>query len=186
MKQKMQILVTFTVFLFIVFAFQNCSRKKDQESEADIIKSTRTRVGQMVPDFQFTTDDSVTHLIRDFRGKVVVINFWANWCPPCRAEFPHLEKEIWQRFKDRDFYVIAIGREHTMDVVRAFRDSMKVTFPMAPDPKREIYSLFAEKYIPRTILVDKDGRIVKQIVGFQEEEFKELIRKIEELLKASS
>ncbi|GAB4172347.1 MAG: TlpA disulfide reductase family protein [Calditrichia bacterium] len=168
--------------LFLTVLFLLGCTSKQEEPDEDVIKSTKTVIGQTVPDFGFVTDSGDSLSMQDLSGKVVVINFWANWCPPCRAEFPHLEKEIWQPFKDKDFYLIAFGREHTMDTVKVFKDTMGVSFPLAADPNRDVYGLFADKYIPRTILVDKEGKIVQQLVGFKKEEFKELIENIRKLL----
>lgn len=167
------------IFLFL-FSFVLLGQNND--SKEDEIKSTRTKIGQIVPNFTFTSDDGNNHTIQDFQGKIVVINFFANWCSPCRAEFPHLEKEIWQKFKNKDFYLIAIGREHNMKEVQEFKKKMKVSFPMAPDSARTIYSLFADKYIPRTIVVDKKGTIIAQVVGFNPDEFNKLIQIIESKL----
>ena len=112
----------------------------------------------------------------------LVLSFWATWCGPCVAEMPHLESQIWQKKKDKKFAFISIGREHSTDELKPFRAKHKLTFPMAGDPKREVYGLYAEAYIPRTLLIDGEGRIVRQVVGYEEEEFKALLKSIDDEL----
>jgi peroxiredoxin len=97
-------------------------------------------------------------------------------------EMPRLEKEIWQAFKGKDFTVLAIGREHSADELRSFRDKKRFTFPIAPDPERKIYSKYATMYIPRNIVIDENGNIVYQSKGYTAEEFENLLDTIKKAL----
>ena len=148
----------------------------------DVAKATRVKVGQAAPEFEVTQLDGKKFSLKDQRGKVVLVNFFATWCGPCIAEMPHLESQIWQKQKDKKFAFISIGREHTADELKPFREKHKLSFPMAGDPKREVYGLYAEAYIPRTLLIDAEGRIVRQVVGYQEDEFKSFLKAIDEEL----
>jgi peroxiredoxin len=95
---------------------------------------------------------------------------------------PHLEKEVWQKFKGKGLIMIAIGREHQNSELGAFQKKHQLTFAMAGDPKRAAYGEYASAYIPRTILVGKDGKILFQSVGFEEPEFRKLIEAVEKAL----
>jgi len=121
--------------------------------------------------------------IKDVKGKVVLINFWATWCPPCQAELKWVQKEIIDHFKRKDFVFLAIFREETREQVAKFRERNGYTFPMGLDPERKIYSMFALSTIPRNFIVDQKGKIVAIETGYTKESFAELIRKIEKLLK---
>src|SRR6266576_6534666 len=85
-------------------------RLLNAETEAE---STLTRVGQEAPAFECTTLDGKKVDLKNLRGKVVLINFFATWCGPCMAEMPHLEKEIWHAYQGDNFAMISIGREHS-------------------------------------------------------------------------
>jgi len=142
--------------------------------------STLTKIGQAVPDFKVTATDGKEFSADTFRGKVILINFFATWCAPCLAELPRVEKEIWQKYKDRGLVIVVIGREHPTAEVAEFQKKMKYTFPMAADPKREIYGKFATKYIPRTYVINRDGKISYQAHGYAEPEFKTLLAAVEQ------
>ena len=132
-------------------------------------------LGSQVPDFRFSaTPDSMTHLAA-YRGKVILLNFFATWCPPCNAEFPHLEKEIWAQYKDRpDFVLLAFGREHNWKEVKAFAKQKQVTFPVYPDPYRNVFKLFAQAYIPRNVVINAEGKIIYESIGYKPREFERL------------
>ena len=134
---------------------------------------TRVKVGDRVPDFAYTTLSGVKVVSDQLEGKVLFINLFATWCGPCRAELPHLEA-LYKKTQHRDFVLVAIGREHRAEDLLAFKREHKLTLPLAPDPERKIYGLFAEKYIPRNIVIGKD-RIVKwHSVGYRENTFAEM------------
>ena len=145
-------------------------------------KAAYTKVGQEVPAFSVQTLDGKTIDIAQLKGKVVLINFFATWCPPCMNEMPRVEKEIWQKFKGKDLVVLAIGREHSKEDLVKFNKEKGFTFSIAPDPKRGVYSLFAKELIPRNYLIDKNGKIVMQGSGYGAKEFDKLISEIEKLL----
>ena len=111
---------------------------------------------------------------------IAVVTFFATWCGPCLMELPHLEKEVFQKYKDRkDFALIVIGREHKAAELEKFTKEKGLSVPMAPDPKREIYDQYAEKYIPRTFIIGKDGKVKLASVGYSEAGFKEVLKAIE-------
>lgn len=162
--------------LVILFAFSTSLFAQDE--------STLAKVGDKAPGFSITMEDGSVKKLSDLKGKVVWVNFFANWCPPCRKELPHLEKEVYKKFKNNtDFEVLVIGREHDWATVNKFKTDNNYVLPFYPDAKREIFSKYAKQSIPRNFVIDKDGNIVVASTGFQEAEFNKIIQKVEELLK---
>jgi peroxiredoxin len=140
---------------------------------AKLEKTSAARIGDPVPQFSLTTADSDEFTL-PHNGKVSLINFFATWCGPCQLELPHIE-QIWMANKDdQHFRVLVIGREETTESVRKYRDSKGFTFPIAADPARAVYSLFASESIPSTLVASSDGRIVYSKAGFSEGDIVEL------------
>lgn len=154
-----------------------------QDQAAEIAKTTLVKVGDKAADFTVEMLDGKQITLSKLKGKVVLVNFWATWCPPCREELKHVQKEIIDRFKGKDFVFLPISRGEKKATVEAFREKAGYTFPMGLDPKQSIFKLFASNYIPRNFLIGKDGKIVYLSVGYDEKEFNELISAIDKALK---
>ena len=140
------------------------------------------KVGETVPAFSVQLTDGSSVNINDLRGKVVLINFWATWCPYCLVELKRVPQDIVEQFAGTDLVFIAISREESMETIVKFRRDTGYTFPMGIDPDRSIYSKFALNSIPRNYLVNKEGVIVAAEVGYTPASFDELIAKIKEEL----
>ena len=151
----------------------------EDETEA----TTIAKAGTVAPDFTVTMFDGSTQTLSTLKGKVVLVNFWATWCPPCREELKRVEADIIERFKDAPFVFIPISRGEERQTVADFRKKMGYTFPMGLDPERKIYDLYASNFIPRNFLINQEGQVVIASVGYEVEEFDALIAKIEELVK---
>ena len=167
------------VFVFVVslLVLGSLARVNAQEKE------TLVKVGDDVPEFVVEMFDGQKINIKDLKGKIVLINFWATWCPPCQEELKRVQKEILDRFKGKDFVFLAISREESKEQVKKFRERNGYTFPMGLDPERRIYSKFATATIPRNFIIDKKGKIVEIEVGYTKEAFAKMIEKLEKLLK---
>ncbi len=154
------------------------------ETVADETETTTlVKEGMQAPDFTVTMFDGTTQTLSALKGKVVLVNFWATWCPPCREELKRVQADIVDRFAGQEFVFIPISRAEEREPVAAFREQMGYTFPMGLDPERKIYDQFASNFIPRNFLIDQEGKVVIASVGYEPEEFDALIAKIEELLK---
>ena len=135
----------------------------------------KVKIGDAVPDFTVVTANGKL-TAADLKGKVVLINFFATWCPPCRTELPVLEKQVWEKYNDNDdFVLLVIGREHTREELVRFAAEKELDLPFYPDVKREIFSQFASQSIPRNYIVDRAGQVVYASAGFSDKEFKHLL-----------
>jgi peroxiredoxin len=139
-------------------------------------EATLTRVGQAAPAIVAVTLDGETFTLADQRGKVVLLNFWATWCPPCQVELPHVRDEIWARHGGRDdFVIVSVAREETPEVVQRFLAAHDFGWTFAVDPERENFARYAAAHIPRNYVIGRDGTIVHQSVGFETEDFAALV-----------
>jgi len=159
------------VFLAILLAACNNTDNNDTENIAEYAAATVLKVDEAVPSFKLATLDSAIINIDSLKGKTVFLNFFTLSCPMCMLELPQLEKQIWNKYKDRDdFVILSIGREHTNAELEKFYTKKQFTFPMAGDTDRSVYALFAEKFVPRNIIIDKTGKVVYTAIGYNEKD----------------
>lgn len=126
------------------------------------------------PDFTLADLQGQAWTLQDLRGKVVLVNFWATWCPPCRKEMPDLET-LYQRFRDQGLVVLAISDEDASKV-KPFIAEHNFTYPILLDPGRKVNELFHIAGIPRSFIYDREGNLVAQSIDMRtQKQFLEML-----------
>lgn len=162
------------LLIFCLLSAVNAFAQKEDES-------TYTKIGDSIPSFNFEIEKGETVALSKFKGKIILINLFATWCPPCNIELPLVQEQIWNKYKDnKNFEFFVFGREEGWDKLIPYKAKHEFTFPILPDLDRKIFSIFAKQSIPRNILIDENGKIIYQSIGYEENEFKSLVKLIDE------
>jgi thiol-disulfide isomerase/thioredoxin len=136
------------------------------------------------PDFVLPDMDDEPHALQDYRGKVVLLNFWATWCPPCRREMPALE-QLYQQLGEQGLVVLAVNQWEDPDHVFAYTGELNVfpSFPILFDPDSSVSERFGVKGLPTSFLLDQDGRVRYRAIGGRAFDHPEVERTIRALLE---
>jgi peroxiredoxin len=142
--------------------------------------------GQQVPGFEMTLTDGKKVKMSELKGRVVMLQFTASWCGVCRKEMPHIEKDIWAKYRNNpEFALFGIDLDEPLDKVIKFGKEVGITYPLALDPEGKIFYTFAEKGagVTRNVIVDKTGKIIFLTRLFKEEEFNQMRKVIDLAMK---
>jgi len=151
--------------LLIVFMFASCTAAKPPS--IDTLKELGMQPipgDREVPNISFRELDGTPVSLEDYRGSVVLLNFWASWCPPCRAEMPSMGR-LAEELKGGDFIMIPINVQEPPALVRAFIEEYEVDFPVYLDEQAEAARAMGVNGLPTTVLIDRNGYAVALAVG---------------------
>ncbi len=123
-----------------------------------------TMVGKPAPDFSLRLFNGRTVRLSDFRGKVVLLNFWASWCPPCRDEAPLLET-AWQRYEKQEVIFLGVDIQDREEAAREFLREFRISYSNGRDDRNRIAIDYGVYGIPETYFIDPDGRITAKYIG---------------------
>jgi cytochrome c biogenesis protein CcmG/thiol:disulfide interchange protein DsbE len=137
------------------------SRVPGEEALARGDRPPAPQVGFAAPDFTLETRDGGAIRLSDLRGQVVVLNFWATWCPPCRAEMPALQ-QVYAKYRDQGFAVLAVDVAEGEAQVTPFADQQGLTFPILLDRDGSVSNLYQVRAMPSTYFVDRSG-VIRQV-----------------------
>ncbi|KYG89249.1 TlpA disulfide reductase family protein [Metasolibacillus sp. FSL H7-0170] len=164
-KKIISIAIIAIAIIIVVFNVANTMGKKDKRENAE-----------QAADFSLETIDGSTISLSDYKGQKVILNFWATWCPPCKAEMPHLQN-FHENNEDGDVTVLAVNLTASDSVSNAesFVDGYGLTFPVLLDIDGEVGQLYEVITIPTTFFIDEDGNIIEKFIGALDEESMENI-----------
>ena len=137
--------------------------------------------GELAPEFSFTNQEGQQHRLSDFRGKVVLVNFWATWCPPCRDELPSLQR-LNQQMAGRPFVLVTLSVDSSWDAINRYRQASKLDVPTYADFDKKISSLYGTLMYPETYLIDKKGKVAYKVVGATDWISADMVKFLEVLL----
>jgi len=129
--------------------------------DLDLIRPSRQKLAE---DFTVRLAGGTRLRLADQRGKVVLINFWATWCPPCREEMPAMER-LWKQHRENGFVLVAVSVDAKTDLVAPFVGEHKLTFPIAIDPDMDVANRYGVKGLPSSFIVDPQGNMAALALG---------------------
>ena len=170
------LLVLVALVVAIIFWPVEVSANKSYAPTAqqDIEATTLIHAGDVAPDFTVEMLDGSKVTLSELRGKVVLVGFWATWCPPCRQELSHMQKDVIDRFAGKELVVLPISRGEKRQTVEEYIAKMGYTFPIGLDGDQSIYKKYATNYIPRCFVINSRGVVEYAGVGYDEEIAKEV------------
>ena len=153
---KSSLQVAALVFLLLTVA--GCNLVNSPETPGPVLE------GQMAPDFSFYPSPGRVASLMDFRGRVVLINFWATWCAPCREEMPSMN-DLHQGPGFDQLAILAFSVDQSWDEVNRFMSENHFTLPVYADFDRKISTLYGTRKFPETYIIDKKGQVAFKVIG---------------------
>jgi peroxiredoxin len=142
------------------------------------------KLGELAPNFQLQDLDGHLVTLSDLRGKVVLLNFWATWCGPCRVEMPAME-ELYKKFSRKDFEILAVSTDAQGEAVtRPFQHENHLTFPILHDTDYLVGLTYGARSLPMTFMVDRQGIVRHQIFGARDWGASEARQLVQMLMKS--
>jgi peroxiredoxin len=173
--------ILFLVFIVIIFAIIILLQEKDSLFKPS--PRSRLQPGYPAPDFSFPGLDGKMVGLGDYKGKVVFLNIWATWCPPCREEMPSMEK-LYKELKGEDFEILAVSIDASgMKAVDPFVKEYRLSFPVLLDPEGTIKSLYGATGIPESFIINKEGKIEQIIIGPMDWATPDVVRFFRDLIR---
>lgn len=170
----------YILLIAMVLLFVSCGTSSTPDpTKEKTVKSAKKESLEAI-DFTLTGLDGEQYTLSDYRGQVVIIDFWATFCPPCRDEIPHFI-DFHTRYKDEGLIILGIGLDRE-EKLAPFSKSMGINYPILIDD-RKTSSAYGVKSIPTTFILNREGEIVKKFVGFSPGLEKEMEKEILPLLK---
>lgn len=138
-------------------------------------------VGDRAPGFNLTSDNGEGMRLEDYRGKYVLLNFWATWCQPCVEELPSLNS-VYQGMRDKGLIVLGVSVDEDKDLYRRFLEAHRVGFPTVRDPERSVSTRYGTFKYPETYLIDREGVVIRKYVGAEDWRRPEIANYLQSLL----
>ncbi|MDR5703865.1 MAG: TlpA disulfide reductase family protein [Armatimonadota bacterium] len=154
------VIIVPVVLLIGLFGYILAQREMPKSIEVALARGERP----VAPMFTLTRYDGGKLVLTDLRGKVVVLNFWASWCGPCRDEAPLLEK-VWREYRDRGVMVVGVNIQDLESAARKFIQEFRITYPNVRDGDGHIAKKYGVTGVPETFFIDRSGRIVQKFPG---------------------
>jgi peroxiredoxin len=148
-------------------------------------KDPGPQVGMLAPGFELPDLEGKLHRLADFRGRVVVLNFWATWCPPCIDEMPSLQK-LHQALAERGVAVVAVSVDERFRDIPPFVRKFDLTFPVLHDEGKKVSRKYQTFKYPETYILDREGRLRSKVVGPRDWAAPTVIRDMVDLLKSDA
>ena len=156
-----------------------CINDADETAE----ETTLVKIGQLAPDFTVEMTDGSCIRLSELRGKVVLLTFWDPECPTCRREMAEAQNRIVERMESAGVKYLPISRGYDKKTITDFCKNNGYTFPVGIDPNKEIYGLYATKFVPRSFIIDKGGIICYIYVEYELNKLEEILTAAETLTK---
>ncbi|MFD1177900.1 TlpA family protein disulfide reductase [Paenibacillus puldeungensis] len=166
-EMKRNIVVILALIGLVVYAGYDFYSQVDKFSTDGSTLEVGIQKGKLAPDFILTNLKGEPVKLSDYKGKKVLINFWATWCPPCQAEMPHMQK-IYANYESKDVVVLGVNLSFTekgSDSVQAFVDEQGISFPIVLDKEGNVAELYQVSAYPTTYFVDGNGVIRERLQG---------------------
>lgn len=189
-RKRSTIIIILLIVICIVLAYfylsyreEKIQREREVEYERlyPSLGIQRVDPPEEAEDFTLKTLKGGTVNLKDYRGRLIFLNFWATWCGPCRAEMPSMQR-LWEEFKEEDFVILAINIQEESKLVSSFMNERGLSFPVLLDEKGKVARSYGIRGIPTTFFLNPEGEIIGKAVGARDWDSEESFQLIEELL----
>lgn len=188
MKLKSIISIIFVAVLLVVAVTTIIKKNTANNEKVEVIQGEGTndagglQIGQKAPDFKLQTLDGKEIALSDFKGKKVMINFWATWCPPCKAETPEMVKYYNEKAQDANFEILsvnAMSTESKSENVNKFIEEYKMTFPVVIDPRGDTIKQYEVLNFPTSFFINTKGIIQEKLNLVDEEQLIQVVKALD-------